>query len=184
MQRLWATYRVSALTSIIPLGIILGQIIAGIHYHTGIGIVFSGLFFLAFFISTVSWGEKHSKGCARIIAALIATLMPVISLGLYGFTTENLFIMPFIGCFVSAFSAMIVTGVYRKLHNEKWYRQTYPHCITERKKENAKHGKTRIACYHCNSGYLKGQNLMNKTFTRRMYCGDCQTTLFYAGEER
>jgi hypothetical protein len=185
MKQFFEGYSVRNWSMIIPLVVLVWQACSIHHYNAGLGGVLFSLFFLLFFIISVQWGESHSSGCAKIIVALITLITPAITFALYGNHGEEIiFTLPFIGCFVCAFSSGICTGIYRQTHNEKWYRKTYPHCVSERKKESHKHGKTRIACYHCNSGYLKGQNMMNRTWTRRMYCGDCGTTLFYAGEER
>ena len=57
--------------------------------------------------------------------------------------------------------------------NFAWYKKQHPEHVTPR---GAK-------CYSCNSPRVGTERLMQQTYTRRHFCRDCGTTLYYSPED-
>jgi hypothetical protein len=56
-----------------------------------------------------------------------------------------------------------------------WYKQTYPQFSST---------NGRVRCRECKSSLLRVRGLMQHTYTREHFCGQCGTTLYFSPEAR
>lgn len=82
--------------------------------------------------------------------------------------------------FPSLFASIFAFGIvlhllkllYYRQHNYVWYCSQFPNAF--------RNGKVR--CRFCDSGYVKDRLLLQKTYTRVVYCGQCGSALYYTPE--
>jgi len=78
--------------------------------------------------------------------------------------------------FVAFFAAIIISNIRRKRRmlakNYQWYRTTYPDAVR---------GK-RVTCKSCGSDHVSVRNVMQRTFMREHFCGQCGDSLYYSPE--
>jgi ABC-type nickel/cobalt efflux system permease component RcnA len=71
---------------------------------------------------------------------------------------------------------IIVTNMKRmkrmRAKNYQWYLATYPDAVK---------GK-RVACHSCGHDHVQVRNVMQRTFMREHFCGQCGESLYYSPE--
>jgi hypothetical protein len=71
---------------------------------------------------------------------------------------------------------LITTRVRRnrrmKAKNYRWYRMQYPQAIRG----------DRVACHSCGSTHIQVRNVMQRSFMREHFCGQCGESLYYSPE--
>ena len=63
----------------------------------------------------------------------------------------------------------------RKLQRKdfRWYQDKHQDAVSERGK---------VSCYSCGNRSVRVRNLLQHTYTREHFCGECGTTLFFSKE--
>lgn len=78
--------------------------------------------------------------------------------------------------FIAFFAAIIIGNIRRKRRmmakNYQWYRATYPEAFRGQ----------RVTCKACGSDHVSVRNVMQRTFMREHFCGQCGESLYYSPE--
>jgi predicted SprT family Zn-dependent metalloprotease len=79
--------------------------------------------------------------------------------------------------FIVVVAVVIVTANVKRMKrmrakNYQWYRATYPAAVKG----------TRVACHSCGHDRIQVRNVMQRTFMREHFCGQCGESLYYSPE--